>query len=133
MSESRQQARDFIADVKAGMSDEDLRIKYELSERRLVLCKASALDVIAKERAREFRAKRKIDAPAFLADVKSGVSHEDLMAKYSLTRRELQSVFRQIIEAGLATVMELSEHLSVTESQVREAFREMGKAISELD
>lgn len=133
MSEGRQRAREFVADVKAGMLDEDLRVKYDVPMEKFFLYKASALDVLAKERGREFRAKRKINAQELLADVRSGVSDEELMTKYSLTARELQSVFRQIIEAGLATVMELSDHLSITKSQVREAFTEMGKAIRELD
>lgn len=133
MSEKQKRARQFVADVKTGMTDDALRVKYGLSARKFFFYKASALDVIAKERAREFRAKRKINAHQLLADVKSGMNDDALMAKYVLTARELQSVFRQIIEAGLATPLDLSSRLAVTKSQVREAFLEMGKAIRELD
>jgi hypothetical protein len=68
-----------------------------------------------------------------LADIKSGMDDEQLMIKYDLLPRQLQSVFRQIINAGLSTPMEMSQRLSITKSQVREAFVEMGKAIRELD
>lgn len=133
MSEKEERARQFVADVRAGMSDEALSAKYGLSQRKFFLYKASALDIIAKERAKEFKAKRKINARGLLADVKSGMNDDALMTKYVLTARELQSVFRQIIEAGLATPLDLSSRLAVTKSQVREAFLEMGKAIHELD
>ncbi len=60
--------------------------------------------------------------------------HDDtIMVKYDLNHREFQSVLRQIIEAGLASALELSGRLSITESQVRDAFVEMVKAIRELD
>ncbi len=62
-----------------------------------------------------------------------GMSDNELMEKYLLTRRALQSALRQLIELRLATPMELSNRLSITTSQVREAFVEMGKAIKELD
>jgi uncharacterized protein (DUF433 family) len=133
MSKRQERARQFVADVRAGASDESLRAKYGLSERKFFLYKASALDIIAKERAEELRAKRKINAHQLLADIKSGMNDDALMAKYELTARELQSVLRQIIEAGLATALDLSSRLAVTKSQVREAFIEMGKAIRELD
>jgi hypothetical protein len=58
---------------------------------------------------------------------------EALMTKYDLVPRQLQSIFRQLISAGLMTPMELSTRLSITKSQVREAFLEMGKAVSDLD
>ena len=58
---------------------------------------------------------------------------KQLMVKYNLLPRHLQSAFRQIINAGLITPLELSNRLKITKSQVREAFVEMGKAIKELD
>ena len=58
---------------------------------------------------------------------------EALMIRYGLQPRQLQNAFRQIINAGLATPMELSKRLSITKSQVTDAFKEMGKAVAELD
>ena len=125
-------AEDFIKDVASGMADEDLQKKYRVSGRKFTLYKATALDIIAKNK-RKNPSKRKLKAQEFLKDVKMGMSDNELMGKYLLTRRALQSALRQLIELRLATPMELSNRLSITTSQVREAFVEMGKAIKELD
>ena len=94
--------------------------------------KATALDIIAKNK-RKNPNKRKLKAKDFMKDVKRGMGDNELMEKYLLSRRALQSALRQLIELGLATPLELSNRLSITKSQVREAFVEMGKAIKELD
>ena len=125
-------AEDFIKDVASGMTDEDLQKKYRVSGRKFTLYKATALDIIAKNR-RNNPSKRKLKAKEFLKDVKGGMGDNELMGKYLLTRRALQSALRQLIELRLATPLELSNRLSITKSQVREAFVEMGKAIKELD
>ena len=127
-------ARQFVADVRAKISDEALQKKYGFSSRKFYLYKASALDIIAKEDAqRKHKRSIKISAKEFLIDIRSGMDEEALMIRYGLLPRQLQSAFRQIINAGLATPMELSKRLSITKSQVREAFVEVGKAIKELD
>jgi hypothetical protein len=127
-------ARQFVADVRAKISDEALQKKYGFSSRKFYLYKASALDIIAKEDAqRKHKRTIKVSAKEFLIDIRSGMDDESLMIRYGLLPRQLQSAFRQIINAGLATPMELSKRLSITKSQVREAFVEVGKAIKELD
>ena len=125
-------AEDFIKDVASGLTDEDLQKKYRVSGRKFTLYKATALDIIAKNK-RKDPGKRKLKAQEFLKDVKRGMSDNELMGKYLLSRRALQSALRQLIELRLATPLELSNRLSITKSQVREAFVEMGKAIKELD
>jgi hypothetical protein len=122
----------FIRDLASGMADEDLQEKYRVSGQKFILYKATALDIIAKNK-RKNPNKRKLKAKDFLKDVKMGMGDNDLMEKYLLSRRALQSALRQLIELGLATPLELSNRLSITKSQVREAFVEMGKAIKELD
>ena len=127
-------ARQFVADVRAKISDEALQEKYGFSRKKFYFYKASALDIIAKEDAqRKHKRSIKISAKEFLIDIRSGMDEEALMIRYGLEPRQLQSAFRQIINAGLATPMELSKRLSITKSQVREAFVEVGKAIKELD
>lgn len=133
MNEGQSRAKEFVADVRAGMPDMDLQTKYGLKKSKFFFYKATALDFLAKQEAKTSKSKRKINGHQLLSDVKSGMDDDSLMEKYNLTSRELQSVLRQIIHAGLATVMELSARLSITKSQVREAFVEMGKAIHELD
>jgi len=115
------------------MSDGDLQRKYGLSREKFYLYKATALDIIAKEDASKSEPRVRISAKEFLKDIRSGMDDEALMIRYNLVPRQLQSAFRQIINAGLATPMELSHRLSITKSQVREAFVEVGKAIEELD
>jgi hypothetical protein len=126
-------ARQFVDDVRAKISDETLQKKYGFSRRKFYLYKASALDIIAKAQAQKRKRSIRISAKEFLIDIHSGMDDEALMIRYGLLPRQLQSAFRQIINAGLATPMELSKRLSITKSQVREAFVEVGKAIKELD
>jgi hypothetical protein len=126
-------ARQFVEDVRARMSDDALQWKYGLESDKFYFYKASALDIIAKEVEQKSRSSTRISAEQFLADIRSGMDDEALMLRYHLIPRQLQSAFRQIINAGLVTPMELSRRLSITKSQVREAFVEMGKAIEELD
>ncbi|MFH1116779.1 MAG: hypothetical protein V1792_22920 [Pseudomonadota bacterium] len=98
-----------------------------------LVAKASVLDYLKSVRDKNAKPTRQISAKGFLNDVTSGVDDETLMNKYHLTQRELQSLFRQLIDAGLVSTMEIANRLEITKSQVAEAFVEMGKAIEELD
>ncbi|HTY24537.1 MAG TPA: hypothetical protein VMC85_15475 [Desulfomonilaceae bacterium] len=131
--QSNARAREFVADVRAGLNDAVLQSKYGLSRKKFYLYKATALDLIASEHAIRFRRQIEINAKQLLVDIRSGMDDEALMIKYRLLPRHLQSAFRQLIEAGLITPLELSNRLQITKSQVREAFVEMGKAVRELD
>lgn len=133
MGNVQSRAQQFVNDVKAGMGDSALQQKYELSKDKFLFYKAAALDYISLQRKSGPGPKRKLNAHQVLADIKAGMDDDSLMAKYELNARQLQSVFRQMIRAGLATAMELSSRLSITKSQVQEAFVEMGKAVRELD
>jgi uncharacterized protein (DUF433 family) len=126
-------AQEFVQDVASGMSDADLQLKFGLSTEKFYFYKATAMDVIAKHKQQNAKTRRVISAKQVLADIRSGMDDEQLMVKYDLLPRQLQNVFRQIIHAGLATTKEMSGRLSITKSQVRDAFVEMGKAIKELD
>ena len=131
--QSGDRTRQFVLDVRVGLSDAALQGKYDIPSKKFYLYKATALDIIAKEDAQKTKNKIKINAKQFLVDIWSGMDDEALMAKYKLLPRHLQSAFRQIINAGLITPLELSNRLQITKSQVREAFVEMGKAVRELD
>jgi hypothetical protein len=132
MEKPENKTMQFLMDVKAGVDDEVLRQKYNLAGKKFFLYKAAAMDFLTKQKAARAQ-KRRISAKQILADINSGMDDECLMLKYTITQRQLQTVFRQIIGAGLATPMELSRRLSITKSQVTEAFAEMGTAIKELD
>jgi hypothetical protein len=124
---------EFVEDVRAGMRDGALQRKYAISRTKFYLYKATALDIIAKEKSHNSRGRIRINATEFLDDIRSGLDDDALMIKYNLVQRNLQTAFRKIIEKGLITPLELCNRLKVTKSQVREAFLEMGKAIRELD
>jgi hypothetical protein len=125
-------AKQFVDDIKAGVPDLALQRKYGLHSEKFFIFKAAALDFIAAQ-AKDHGAKRQISARQILADIRKGMDNDDLMAKYCLSARQLQSVLRKMIHAGLITALELSRRLSITRSQVMEAFQETGKAIRELD
>ncbi len=133
ISQQKIVASEFVEDVRIGMSDVALQRKYAISTRKFYLYKATALDIIAKEKAQGSKSRIKINASQFLDDIRSGMDDDTLMAKYNLIPRNLQTAFRKVIEKGLITPLELCNRLKVTKSQVREAFLEMGKAIRELD
>ncbi len=130
--QANMKALQFVADVRARQSDETLQKKYGFPGKKFYFYKAAALDIIAKENAQKAKHRIKINAKQFLIDIRSGIDDEALMIRYSLQPRQLQNAFRKIINAGLATPQELSRRLSITRSQVREAFVEVGKAVAEL-
>lgn len=128
-----ERAREFVEDVKAGLSDDELRRKYNIKPEKFYFFKAAAKDYLAKVEQDLTARRRKINLKHVLVDVRAGMDDDALMVKYQLTARQLQRVLREIINAGLVTAMELSNRLKVTKSQVTEVFVEMGKAVKELD
>ncbi|MBI5570648.1 MAG: hypothetical protein HY914_11950 [Desulfomonile tiedjei] len=133
MEEINATTSQFLRDVQDGLSDDALQLKYKLSGKKFYLYKAVAKDYLAKKQSETNPLRRKISAKQVLADIRSGMDDESLMTRYNLSHRQLQSLFRKIIGAGLATPLELSARLSVTKSQVAEAFVEVGNAMKELD
>jgi uncharacterized protein (DUF433 family) len=127
MSGIRIHIDEFIDDVRAGISDEALQAKHGVSGRRFLIAKAAARDYLERQKAAGLEPRLDIDAQQLLADVRAGVKNEELMTIYNLTERQLQKAYRHIISAGLATPMELSGRLSMTTSQVVEAFIAVGK------
>ncbi|MEW6137367.1 MAG: hypothetical protein AB1733_03970 [Thermodesulfobacteriota bacterium] len=56
-------------------------------------------------------AKRQIRIREALHDVRSGMSDAELMAKYQLAARGLQSLFAKLVDAGLITLQELERRM----------------------
>ncbi len=125
---------EFVSDVRAGIADADLSEKYGMYGRTLVLHKIAARDYLdqLEERSGE-GSSRKISAKQLLGDLRSGLDNDELMLKYELSPRQLQKAFRQIIGAKLMTPLELANRLSVTRSQITEAFREVQEAMKVLE
>lgn len=129
-----EQAYRFIRDVKAGMSDSELMTKYRLSPRGLVINKSAVKDLIDQHRSSsQPKPRLQIDGRKVVKDVRAGLSDDEIMEKYKLSKRQLQRVYRKIIEAGIVTPMELASRLSITESQVFEALEEVKKSVYELE
>ncbi|MGB6068398.1 MAG: hypothetical protein WBG50_26610 [Desulfomonilaceae bacterium] len=126
-------AQQLVEDIEAGFGDADLMKGYGLTPVVFYKYKAAVRDSEAREKATSQTPKLRINARRFLHDVKAYMDDQALMEKYGVTQRQLQSLFRQLIEAGLMSPLELANRLKVTQSQVTEAFVEMGKAIEELD
>ncbi len=125
---------EFVSDVRAGIADADLTAKYGISGRKLVLHKIAVRDYLEQlEEQRGGRSSRKISAKQLLGDLRSGLDNDELMLKYELSPRQLQKALRQIIGAKLMTPLELANRLSVTRSQVTEAFREVQEAMKEIE
>ncbi len=124
---------EFLKDVEAGVRDEELMTKYGLRRAAFYKHKAAAKDFLKKKKSASEKPKLRINARRFLIDVRAHMDDQALMEKYHVTQRQLQSLFRQLIEAGLMSALELANRLKVTKSQVMEAFVETGKAIKELD
>lgn len=119
---TREQMLQFARDVREGLSDEDLKQKYDMSDRTLILHKMAVMGQLRPAKPRGKRRTRKIDADGLVADIRGGMDEASLMQKYNLTSRELQKVFRKIISAGLMTAQELADRLKITKSQLTEVF-----------
>jgi hypothetical protein len=74
-----------------------------------------------------------ISVKQVLEDLRTGMDDAGLMAKYNLSYRQLQRLFRKLILAEYISPLELAQRLCVTESQVTEAFVDMQRVIDELD
>lgn len=125
-------ADDFIMDVMQGVDDVALKEKYGVSTLELVLLKGAAREIVERRRQESARARR-VSAREFLREIRSGADEEALKSKFNLTSRQYQTLLRELINAGIATPLELSNRLSVTQSQVEEVLREWEAASKLLD
>lgn len=74
-----------------------------------------------------------ISAKEVLEDLHAGMDDEGFMAKYKLTYRQLQRLYRKLISNGFISPTELAQRLCVTKSQVREAFLVIEKTLKRED
>ena len=70
------------------------------------------------------KAKPKIDASQAIADLRSGMSDDALMRKYSISAAGLQSLLNKLLEADLIDQAELDERISIGEQTVEIAISE---------
>lgn len=125
-------ADEFLLDVRDGIDDDTLREKYGVSPLELVLLKGAAREILERRRLESSRT-RMVSAREFLREIRSGADEETLKSKFNLTSRQFQALLRELISAGFATPLELSNRLSVTQSQVEEALTEWEVASKSLE
>jgi hypothetical protein len=125
-------ADDFIVDVRDGVEDDALREKYGVSSLELVLLKGAAKELIEKRKLESSKG-RTVSAREFLKEIRAGTDEETLKMKFNLTSRQFQTLLRELISAGVATPLELSNRLRITESQVAEVLTEWETASKLLD
>lgn len=116
-------ADDFIVDVLQGVDDDTLKERYGVSPLELVLLKGAAREIVERRKQESARARR-VSAREFLREIRSGTDEETLKSKFNLTSRQFQTLLRELINAGIATPLELSSRLSITQSQVEEVLNE---------
>jgi hypothetical protein len=108
-------AREVVADIKSGKTDAELGRKYQLSPKSLVSLKNQLLaknlvtpeDLLATSKAPpSCGSPNSIDVKEFLKDFRLRPDDLFLMAKYSLAPRQLDSVYRTLINKQLLTEYE---------------------------
>ncbi|MEW6110916.1 MAG: hypothetical protein AB1664_02215 [Thermodesulfobacteriota bacterium] len=128
------EAADFVRDVKAGMDDEALAEKYDLRGKAFQSHKIAALNLLGQRKGvKAGKPSLKIRSGDVVKDIRAGLDNEELKEKYQLSPRQLQSLFRKIIDAKLMSPLELASRLSVTPSQVSDVISDIQDAIKELD
>jgi hypothetical protein len=132
---SGQVAADFARDVVNEMANDKLMKKYSISSlHSLGLLKAQVRKVYNEQNNPQKKTQLTINKTDFLQDLRGGLDNSQLIEKYRLKKeRYLQQLFRKLIDRGDLDISEIADRLSVTQSQVREAFKEAEDAIRELD
>lgn len=64
---------------------------------------------------------RVINAKSVVTYIRTGLSDTDIMAKYVLTRNQLDHVFQGLLDSGAIAEMELFERSTLTDSVMNSA------------
>jgi uncharacterized protein (DUF433 family) len=125
----------FAEDVSNGVSDDELLKKYSISSKKsLAILKLQVRRVLKEMAEVKKKVHRSIDRKGFLKDLNEGLSNEQLIEKYDLKKeRHLQQLFRKLVERGDLDIADVTNRLCVTQSQVREAFKDVQDMVKELD
>jgi len=77
--------------------------------------------------------KRKIKAKPLVEDIRSGMTDEEIMAKYCVSLRQFEKLLWRLLDAGAITEMEVYERTSVSDSTVTRAFTDTTQALECAD
>ncbi|MCA1961868.1 MAG: hypothetical protein LDL33_13875 [Desulfomonile sp.] len=73
--------------------------------------------------------KRRIKAKPLVEDIRSGMTDEEIMAKYCVSLRQFEKLLWRLLDAGAITEMEVYERTSISESTVTRAFIDTTQAL----
>ncbi|MBI5570390.1 MAG: hypothetical protein HY914_10635 [Desulfomonile tiedjei] len=100
--------KDLLRDVRSGVTHSGLMKKYKLTRSALErLLNEMTNAGISLFREREARDKKRISVSDIIRDVRAGLSETELMRKYELSSRGLQSTFWKLVRSGALTWHEL--------------------------
>ncbi|MBI4964592.1 MAG: hypothetical protein HY913_15040 [Desulfomonile tiedjei] len=78
------------------------------------------------------RVRHTIKANEFISDIRSGATDFQLIEKYNLSLRGLDTVLGHLVDFGLITQTELEERQQFTDSMIIRAFLESRREIKVL-
>ena len=103
-------ARDFVRDIRLGMSDIELMNKYKLSAKGMESIHQqmeSAGISVDMERLGGRGSKNFVRISEVVRDIRSGLTRQELMAKYHLTSRGLSWICMNLISSGAISRQEI--------------------------
>ncbi|MBI4964726.1 MAG: hypothetical protein HY913_15715 [Desulfomonile tiedjei] len=102
-------ARELLRNIRSGMTNKDLMQKYGLSRNGLKrIFEEMTQAGIAFFRDRSgFREKKRVNVRAITEDILEGMTESQIMEKYGLSSRGLQSTFWKLAHSGILTWDEL--------------------------
>ncbi len=78
-------------------------------------------------------AKPKIKAKQFVRDVEARMSDPQLMQKYGLDEKQLNSLFQRLVDLGMLSVQLLYNRTSISNTSITKAFVEVYQSLEELE
>ncbi|MEW6347525.1 MAG: hypothetical protein AB1646_00555 [Thermodesulfobacteriota bacterium] len=133
--------RSFAADLVSGMAPETMATKYSLNwaEYYGMVEKARELPTVPEPGIEEVTVdarksrKRRINARELAEDFQLGMDYENLMAKYEVSEKQLDSCLKRLIEAKFLTEAEVYDRTVPFDTQLMEAQKVAQASIDELD
>jgi hypothetical protein len=101
MSQRVIHAKEVLKDMRAGLDENALMQKYRLSPKGLERLFSELVDAGYLEQVDQqyvFPSRRRISTKQLIADVRAGMSNQELMGKYKLTAIGLENAFKQLVE-----------------------------------
>jgi len=120
-------AKDVIADIRVGMTDEQLMKKHLLSAKGLQSLKDKLLSAGLLSQAEldsklvppQGATSNRLSAKAILADIEAGVTNEGLIEKYALSNDRLLQILGKLVESGHLTQAEFAKRASGNKLVIR--------------